>query len=83
MLLIMELTASKLRANIYKVLDEVIATGRPAVIRRKNRTLKITASEVPSKLERLKRQKKRNIIIGDPEELVHCDWSHEWRSNVS
>ena len=36
----------------------------------------ISAAETPSKLQNLKR---RDCIVGDPEDLVHLDWSNGWR----
>jgi hypothetical protein len=75
----MALTASKLRENIYKVLDQVLETGVPAEIVRGHRRLKIVpADEVPAgKLTRLKVRPK--ALVGDPEDLVHMDWSKEWK----
>ena len=72
----MSLSASKLRENIYKILDEVLETGVPVEIKRKGRTLKIVADDPPSKLARLK---KRAVMLDDPESYVHLDWSDEWR----
>ena len=71
----MTVTASVLRKNIYQLLDEVLETGKPLDVQRKNGTLKIVPEQPPAKLARLK---KRNCISGDPEELVHSDWSGEW-----
>lgn len=71
----MNVTASELRQNIYKLLDKVLETGIPIEIKRKGRILKIVSEEPKSKLDKLK---KRDIIAGDPEELVHIDWSEEW-----
>jgi prevent-host-death family protein len=72
----MVLTASKLRENIYRILDRVLETGRPVEIRRRGRTLRIVPAEPADRLARLSR---RPYLVGDPEELVHCDWSGEWR----
>jgi hypothetical protein len=71
----MPLRASSLRENIYKILDEVLATGVPVDIERKGRLLRIVAVEPTSKLANLK---PRDLIVGDPEDLVHIDWSGEW-----
>jgi hypothetical protein len=68
-----KLTASRLRANVYRVLDSVLATGVPAVIERNGRTLHI----VPDKPVRL--VLRPDFIKGDPDDLVTLDWSHEWR----
>lgn len=41
----MPLTASKLRENIYRVLDQVLETGEPVEIERNGRRLRIVAVE--------------------------------------
>ena len=71
----MTVTASVLRKDIYHMLDEVLATGRPLEVRRKHGTVKIIAEQASTKMERLK---KHECIQGDPEDLVHSDWSGEW-----
>ena len=68
----MPLRASALRANLYRILDEILETGVPVDIERKGRLLRIAALEPPSKLANLK---PRDLIVGDPEDLVHLDWS--------
>lgn len=73
----MPITASELRARIYRLLDEVIATGRPIEIDRKGTRLKIVLDEPPPKLSRL--LSRDEAIVGDPDDLVHVDWSTEWR----
>lgn len=74
----MALTASKLRANVYRLLDEVLETGEPLEIERNGEILVIAPKEKKrgSKLENLPRRK--GFIIGDPDELIHIDWSSEW-----
>jgi hypothetical protein len=72
----MSLSASKLRENIYRILDQVLETGVPVEIRRKGRTLKIVPDDPPSKLSRLQ---KRDVMVDDPESYVHLDWSGEWK----
>ena len=72
----MSLTASKLRQNIYKILDEILETGQPVEITRKGRTLRIVPDSPPSKLDKLIR---RSIVNGDPEDIIHLDWSGEWK----
>jgi len=72
----MVLTASKLRENIYRVLDQVLETGVSVEVRRKGRTVRIVPAEAVPKLSRLPR---RDYLRGDPETIVHLDWSSEWR----
>lgn len=71
----MPLTASRLRADIYRILDRVLETGVPVEIERKGRMLRIVADTAPSKLANLTR---RPYLAGDPEELVEMDWSESW-----
>jgi antitoxin (DNA-binding transcriptional repressor) of toxin-antitoxin stability system len=73
----MVVTASELRQNIYRLLDEVLETGVPLEIERKGRRLRIVAEDQPSKLDRLVPHP--DALVGDPEDFVHIDWSHEWR----
>lgn len=78
----MSVTASQLRADVYRILDEVLDTGVPAEITRNGRTLRIVP-DPPS--DRLPKNKLDNVvprpdaIIGDPDDLIHIDWSSEWR----
>ena len=72
----MPFTASKLRENIYRVLDQILETGVPVEITRKGRRLKIVTVDGPDKLANLKR---RDVLNGDPEDIVHLDWSGEWQ----
>ena len=71
----MKVTASKLRENIYNILDQALETGVPVEVERKGRILKIVPEAKPSKLAKLK---KRDYLVGDPESIVHMDWLKEW-----
>lgn len=73
----MTVTASELRQNIYRLLDEVVETGTPLEIKRGGHTLRVVPEETPSKLARLTPHP--GTIVGDPEDLVHMDWSGEWQ----
>lgn len=72
----MAISASKLRANVYRLLDEVLDSGRPLEIERKGKILVIAPREEQSIWDRLPRRE--GAIIGDPDELIHMDWSSEW-----
>jgi hypothetical protein len=75
----MALTASKLRANVYRLLDQVLETGTPLEIERNGKTLVIAPKEKEaggSIWDRLPRRE--GYIVGDPGELIHIDWSSEW-----
>ena len=75
----MKITASKLRENIYRILDQVAETGVAVEIVRGGRRLKIVPADetAPSKTARLRARPK--VLVGDPERLVHLDWSKEWK----
>lgn len=75
----MSLTATKLRQDLYRILDMVLATGRPVVIERKGKKLKIVPEKPVSKWNRLE---KHDVISGDPEALIHLDWSKEWERHA-
>ena len=72
----MSITASELRANVYRLLDEVLETGQPLEIDRGGRTLRIIAVEPSSRVAAL--PKRPEFLVGDPEDLVSMDWTGEW-----
>ena len=71
----MRLTASRLRQDIYRILDEVLESGVPVEIERRGEILKIVPPEGRSKLDSLQ---PRDYINTDPEDMVHIDWSETW-----
>jgi len=68
-------SASKLRENIYSMLDQALESGVPIEVMRRGRLLKIVPVIPQSRLSRLK---KRDCIRGDPEAIVHMDWLKYW-----
>ena len=71
----MRITASKLRENVYRILDEVIETGIPVEVVRKSGVVRIVPEKPVSKLARLK---KRKLFVGDIDDIIGMDWSKEW-----
>lgn len=71
----MRITASKLRENIYRILDDAINTGTPVEVVRKGTVVRIVPEKCASKLGRLK---KRRGFKGDPDDIIRMDWSREW-----
>ena len=71
----MPITASRLREDIYKILDQAIETGQPVEITRKGTVLHIVPEKRASKLDNLKT---RVVFIGDSDEITSMDWSGEW-----
>jgi len=72
----MAITASQLRQNVYRILDEVASTGVPVEIVRKGVRLRISPLEPASKLSNLR---PRDALTGNPEDIVHLDWTGEWQ----
>jgi len=72
----MQYTATKLRENIFQVLDQVLTTGVPVEIKRRGKVLRIVPPEPRSRLDNL--VPRPHYLIGDPEDIVHMDWSNEW-----
>jgi hypothetical protein len=73
--MIEHLSPSRLRANLYRILDQVLASGEPVEIERKGRRLRIVA-EQEGKLDLLKPH--AAYLKVPPEDIVHMDWSKEW-----
>jgi hypothetical protein len=75
----MALTASKLRENIYKILDQVLETGMPVEIERGGRILRIVPAQSPAKSKLDSLEEHPGALLCDPEDLVHLDWSDHWK----
>lgn len=76
----MRLNATRLRGDLYKILDRVLETGEPAEIERRGRLLKITPMTSRPGVDELDPHPER--IVGDPDELVGIRWSEAWHSSV-
>jgi hypothetical protein len=77
------MTPTRLRANLYGVLDQIARTGRPVEIVRNGETFVLSRAARPRKKRRTIRwPKPRDIIRGDPDELTHFDWSQYWKPMV-
>jgi hypothetical protein len=75
------LTASTLRENVYRVLDQVLDTGVAVEIERRGRRLRIVPAGKarrpgPGRLARLRA---RRYLLCEADALVHIDWSRAWR----
>lgn len=72
----MSVSASELRQNIYRLLDQVLETGEPLEISRKGRTLRLVADEPVSRFDVMRTNV--HVIVGDPEDLVDLGWAGSW-----
>lgn len=75
----MLVSASTLRNNIYKLLDGVLTKQQPLQIERKGQILEIIPRAQGTKFSRLT---KHDCLSGDPEAIVHMDWSGEWKHDL-
>ena len=73
-------SVTALRANLYRLLDQVLETGVPIEVERNGQRLRIAPVERGGRLSRLKPHP--GVIVGDPEDLVHLDWSGEWNPDL-
>jgi len=74
-------TPTELRANIYKLLDEVLRTGVPLEVRKGVKTLTIKPGEAVDKFQNL--IARPDLIQGDPEELVDINWEDDVNLDLS
>jgi hypothetical protein len=70
-------SVSALRANLYRLLDRVLETGRPVEVERRGERLKIVRSEKRSRLALVRPAP--GYLKVDADELLGLDWSGEWR----
>lgn len=75
----MRITASKLRQDIYRLLDEVIKSGEPLEIERNGVVLKIIPEKPRPPSGKLERLKRRKLADEDSDNFTHVDWSAEWK----
>ena len=76
----MHVTPTELRADLYRLLDGVIAGGEPILVRRGGVTLRIAVAASAESSPPLPRPLRADLIVGDPEDLVHLDWSNAWKA---
>lgn len=76
----MSIKLTELRADLYKIVDHAIATGIPVEIDRNGVKVMLVPERKKTKLENLVPHP--NVISGDPEKIVHMDWSKEWKGKL-
>jgi len=66
--------------DIFQLLDKVIKTGVPVEIERKGKRLLISPAEKRRDLDSL--EDHPEFVVGNPDDLVHIDWSTEWKPQL-
>ena len=74
------ITATQLRKDVYRLLDQVVDSGEVIEVKRKGKFIRIEPAERSHKLGSLKPHP--DTICGDPEELVYMDWSDQWQPDL-
>lgn len=70
-----KMTLTKLRTDLFKVADQVLASGEPVLIERNGQQLILATQSAPSKLSRLSA---RPLIHGKADDLWNAQVS-EWQ----
>lgn len=74
----MKVTATKLRADLYRILDRILKTGEELEVTRASGTLVIKTKTSERRTRRRKPRSNPKLIVGSPDDLVHMDWSKHW-----
>jgi prevent-host-death family protein len=69
------ISATQLRGNIFKLLDEVLNSGVPIEIIKNGKKLRIIPVEKSNKLDNL--ISRTDVIKGDAKDLVDVTWEGE------
>jgi len=78
----MTITATKLRADLYRVIDDVIKKGVPVEVELRGRKVRIVPAEPRDKLANL--VKRPGVIVGDPSRVPQIKtfdekkWRKKW-----
>lgn len=72
----MKYSATKLRQNLYQILDQVLEKGIPVEIERKGKILRIVPETRKKKTDNLMEHK---IINGKAESIIYNDWEKNWK----
>jgi hypothetical protein len=77
------LTATELRANLYRVLDQVAADGKPRTVLRKGCEIVIQRKALRKKRLDLSKLTKRDVLLNCTfDELVATTWPYKPDPNV-
>jgi hypothetical protein len=71
---------TNIQKDILGILDKVVKTGVPMEIERKGKRLLISPAEKHRNLDCL--EDHPDFIIGNPDNLVHIDWTAEWKPQL-
>lgn len=71
------LTAPRLRAELFRILDQVLATGDPVEVQRPTGSVRIIRDPSSRKLAALTPHP--GTINGNPDDLAALSWEQSWK----
>ena len=72
------MSATELRANLYRVIDDVLLTGRPQRVRRGDQIVLIMPEEPRPRLK-LEDLPRRAALACSPDELIEQGFADTWK----
>ncbi len=72
----MTVTITQFRKDVYRLFDRTLKSGEPLKVTCKGGTLLLVPPDVKPLAKRLK---KRAVLCCEPEEIIHMDWSKQWK----
>lgn len=80
----MKITATRLRSELYQILDQVIESGEAVEVTRSKGTvvIKPLVSGRKGRQGKKRRTTNPNLVVGDPDDLIHFDWSKAWKPRL-
>ena len=79
----MRVTATKFKQNLDQILDSILSNGKPVEIEKKGQIIKLVPIKTKGKKSKLMNLEPHDTIVGDPESIIHIDWSKEWQEQVN
>lgn len=76
----MVVTPTDFRKNLFKLLDSIYESGKTLEIKRNGHIFKVVPPKKTKKLDRLVPHP--DAIIGESSDIVHMDWSGEWKPSM-
>ena len=76
----MVVTVDEIKSDIEGVLGRLIESGGAVEFEANGKRWQIVAKPAGDKLSRL--VPRPGLIVGDPEDLVHIDWSEYWNADL-
>jgi hypothetical protein len=76
----MRLTATHLRAELFKTLDRIVSTGEPVEVERPGGRVRLVAAAPTGRLAQLRPHP--GCIVGDPDDLAALSWPNVWQPSL-